>query len=41
MRMRDVIEGLKLHNLRIHHVMLQSQLKYLIRAKVEPKLYEP
>jgi len=34
---RDMNEGLKLHNLHIHHVMIRSELKYLIGAKVEAK----
>jgi hypothetical protein len=38
---RDVKEGLKQHNIHCHHVMIWSELKYLIGAKVEPKLYEP
>jgi len=32
--MLDVKERVKLHNLRIHHVMIQSELRCLIRAKV-------
>jgi len=38
---RDVKEGLKLHNLRIHHDMIRSELKYLIGGKVAPKLHKP
>jgi len=34
---REVKERLKLHNLRIDHVMIQSELNYLIGAKVVPK----
>jgi hypothetical protein len=33
-RMQDVKERQELHNLRIDHVMIRSQLKYLIGAKV-------
>jgi hypothetical protein len=32
-RKRELKERLKLHNLRIHHVMVQSELKYFIGAK--------
>jgi hypothetical protein len=32
--MRDVTERQELHNLRTDHVMIRSQLKYLIAAKV-------
>jgi len=31
--MQEVKELVKLHNLRIHHVMIRSELKYLIAAK--------
>jgi hypothetical protein len=37
----EVKPGLKLHNLRSHHVTIRSELKYLFGAKVEPKLYKP
>ena len=32
--MREVKEGLKLDNLRTDHVMIRSELKYLIRVKI-------
>jgi hypothetical protein len=32
--MQDVKEGLKLDNLRTDHVMIRSELKYLIGAKI-------
>jgi len=32
--MQEVKERLELHNLRTDHVMIRSQLKYLIGAKV-------
>jgi hypothetical protein len=40
-RKQYVNDGLKLHNLHIHHVMIRSELKYLIGAELEPKLNEP
>jgi hypothetical protein len=37
--MREVKEGLKLHNLRTDHVMIRSELIYLIGAKAEGTVY--
>jgi len=37
--MREVKEGLKLHNLRTDHVAIQSELIYLIGAKAVGTMY--
>jgi hypothetical protein len=37
--MQEVKEGLKLNNLRIDYVMIQSKLKYLIGAKEAGTVY--
>ena len=37
----EVKERIKLHNLRIDHVTIRSELRYLIGANVEPQWKEP
>ena len=39
-RKREVKERTKLHNVHIDHVTIQSELRYLIGAKIEPKWKE-